>query len=458
MDTKIELKVDSDRLNVFIIINDRDVSENEIRFVLDSGGVKFGIDESKIKEIVKNPILKEPLLVAQGIPPVNGEDAQIEYKLEEGVDEKRPLILEDGTVNYKDVKVFKIVKAGDILAIKSVPTKGKSGRDVFGNEIRAKDGKDVRFILGKNVLLSDDGLKVIASRDGIPLIHDGMLEVSQFLEIKGDVDYSTGNIDFPGDVEIKGGVAPAFYVRAKGNIKINGVVEAADVNSEGNIECLGIKGRGKGLITAKGNIKVRFLENAVLECDGDLYVDGSIVNSKVRAGGKVEVTGNVGQIVGSNVMAGLSIMAREIGSDMAVTTRMEVGVNPRIRDKIKMLSSQIYVQKQNLEKISSLIKLLEDTKKKNNNFLPADKAEKYDQAKATRLEIYKNLSEMIAEVRQLEESTSTYAKESKIIALSKIHPSTEIIIGGKRLIVDREFGPSIVKISNDKIEISPYVS
>ncbi len=457
MDTKIELKVDADKLNAFIVLNDKDVSESEIKFVLDNGGIKFGIADAKIKEIVKNPILKEPLLVASGVPPVDGEDAKIEYKLEEGIQERRPLVLDDGTVDYKDVKVFKIVKAGDVLAIKTPPTKGRSGRDVFGNEILAKNGKDVRLIVGKNVSISEDGTKAIADKDGIPLIHDGILEVSQLLEIKGDVDYSTGNIDFPGDVEIRGGVSPTFYVKATGSIKIKGVIEAADVSAGGNIECLGVKGRGKGLITAKGNIKVKFLENAIVECDGDLYVDGSIVNSKVRSGRKVEVTGNVGQIVGSNVMAGLIVIAKEIGSEMAVTTRIEVGVNPKIKDRIKMLSSQIYVQKQNLEKLSNLIKLLEDTKKKNNGFLPADKAEKYDQAKSSRLEIYKSLSQMIAEVKALEENISTYANDSIIIAMSKIHSSTEIIIGGRRMIIDKEFGPSIVKISNDKIEIKPYI-
>lgn len=455
---KIELKVDADKLNAFIVLNDENISADEIKFVLDSGGVKFGIIDAKIAEIAKKPILKEPLLVAQGVPCVNGQNAKIEYKLTEGVDEKRPIILEDGNVDYKDVKIFKIVNAGDVLAVKTPATAGRVGRDVFGNQIDAKSGKDIRFFVGKNTKMSDDGLQVISTKGGIPLIHDNVLEVSELLQIKGDVDYSTGNIDFPGDVEISGSVTPTFYVKAAGNIRIKGVIEAADVSAMGNIECLGIKGRGKGLVSAREDIKVKFLENANVECDRDLYVGGSIVNSKIRVGRKIEVSGEIGQIVGSNVVAGLTVIAKEIGSEMAVTARVEVGINPKVHDKIKTLSSQIYVQKQNLEKLSNLIKLFEDTKKKNNGILPADKAEKYDQVKSTRLEIYKNLSQMISEVRELENDVETYAQDSRIISTFKIHPSTEIFIGSRRILIEKELGPSLIKLIKDQINITPYIS
>lgn len=40
-----------------------------------------------------------------------------------------------------------------------------------------------------------------------------------------------GNIDFPGEVRIKGDVKPGFSVKAKGDILIGGVIEAATVVS-----------------------------------------------------------------------------------------------------------------------------------------------------------------------------------------------------------------------------------
>ncbi len=457
-DPKIELKIDSDKLNAFIVINDTNISINEIKFILESGGIKFGVLDTKVKEITNKPVLKEPLIVAQGIPPINGEDSRIEYKLQEGINEKRPILLDNGSVDYKDVKSFHVVKANEILAVKIPATKGKDGKDVFGNDIPAKDGKDIRLFAGKNTKISDDGLQVISTKSGIPLIHDNVLEVSELLEIKGDVDYSTGNIDFPGDVEVRGNVKPTFYIRAVGDVRIKGIIEAATVTSESNIECLGVKGRERGLVSAKGNIKVRFLENAHVECSGDIYVDGSIVNSTVRAGRKIDVTGGVGQIVGSNIIAGLVISAKEIGSEMEISTHVEVGVDPKIRDRITDLSSKIYVQKQNLEKVSTFIKLLEDLKRKNGGLLTPEKEENYDRAKATRLEIYKSLSEMIEEVKVLQSQLETYAQDSRIVALSKIYPSVEIVIGGKRALVDKLLGPSVFKIINEEVSVVPYLS
>jgi len=46
-------------------------------------------------------------------------------------------------------------------------------------------------------------------------LEKGTIEVSEYLEIEGDVDYNTGNIEFPGIVIIKGDVKPGFVVRAK---------------------------------------------------------------------------------------------------------------------------------------------------------------------------------------------------------------------------------------------------
>jgi uncharacterized protein (DUF342 family) len=454
---KVELKVDSDKLNAFIVINNPDISENEIRFVLESGGIKFGILDSKIKEIVKKVIVKEPLLIAQGVPPVNGEDAKILYNLEEGSDERRPIVLDDGSVDYKDVKSFRIVKENEIMAVKVPATEGKDGEDIFGNVIPSKNGKDLKLVAGKNAKVSDDGLQILSTKNGIPLIHDNVLEVSELLEIKGNIDYSIGNVDFPGDVEIRGNVTPTFYVRATGNIKIKGVIEGATVTSDSNVECLGVKGRGKGLLSAKGNVKAKFLENAHVECDGELYIEGSIVNSTVRAGKKIEVTGGVGQIVGSNVISGLTVIAKEIGSEMAISTHIEVGIDPKTRDRITELSSKIYIQKQNLEKIATFIKLLEDLKKKNNGILSPDKEQNYDRAKKTRFEIYKSLSEMIEEVKALQTNLETYAQDSRVIALSKIYPSVEIIIGGKRILIDKMLGPSIIKLVKEEIDVLPYL-
>ncbi len=166
---KVEIKVDAKKLNVFAILNTDAISEEDIISVLKSSGIKVGIMYEKIKSILRKPIIGEPLLVAQGIPAIDGKNATVERKLTGETKERRPVILDNGSVDYKDVKSYNIVTAGEVLAVKHPRTMGKPGMDVFGNEIPAKDGKDIKILEGKNTKLTEDGLKLIASKSGIPI-------------------------------------------------------------------------------------------------------------------------------------------------------------------------------------------------------------------------------------------------------------------------------------------------
>lgn len=454
---KIEIKVDAKKLNVFVILNEDGISEDDIIGVLKSSGIKTGIMHEKIKNIVKKPIIGEPLLVAQGIPAIDGKDATIEHKLTGEVKEKRPVILDNGSVNYKDVKSYNTVSSGEILAVKHPPTKGKSGIDVFGNEIPAKDGKDVKLLEGKNTKLLEDGMKLVASKSGIPILHDNMIEVSELLEIKGDVDYSTGNIDFPGDVHIRGGVKPTFIVRAEGNVKIDGVIEAATVLSNANVECLGVKGRNKGVVSAKGDVHAKFLENANIECKGSVYVDGSIVNSTVRAGKMIKVEGKTGEVVSSNLIAGIAVIVKQLGAEMSSTTHVEVGVDPELRERINELSAKIYMDKENLSKVSRLMKVLEDLRKKKGGALPPDKEETYNRLRKTRYALYEGVSEMVAEAKAYQEKLQKSSKDGYVRVTSKVYSGIEVKIGDQRLLIDKNLGPSEFKNIDDEISVVPYV-
>ncbi len=455
---KIEIRVDANKINAFVILHTREISEEEIYTALKEAGIKFGILEENVKNLIKAPIVNDPVLVARGIPAVDGKDAFIEYKLSGEVKEKKPVIMEDGSVNYKEIKSYNVVSAGEVLAVKHPKSTGRNGKDVFGNEIAAKDGKDVKFLLGKNTELTPDGAKLVATVSGIPKLGDNVIDVSELLEINGDVDYSTGNIDFPGDVHIKGGVKPTFVVKAKGNIKIDGIVEAATIQSEMSIECKGVKGKNKGIISAKKDVRVTFLENATVECQGSLYVRDSIINSVVRAGELVEVVEGKGEIVSSNVMARIKIMAKQIGSWMAATTHLEVGLNPEISDKMNELSAKIYIDKENLQKVMKLVRALEEMKKKLGGSLPSDKEETYAKLKKTQYVLYQGLTKMMDEMKAYQQEIEREAEKGSVIATSKVYPGLELKIGSTRAIIEKEMGPTKFVNEDGRISAQPFVS
>ena len=118
-------------------------------------------------------------------------------------------------------------------------------------------------------------------------------------EIRGDVDFSSGNINFIGDVTISGGVTSGFEVKAGGDIEVDGVVESARVESGGNITLhKGIAGAEKGMIQADGAITARFIENARVMAGGDVTVSDAIIQSIVWSGASVRCEGKRGTIVG----------------------------------------------------------------------------------------------------------------------------------------------------------------
>ena len=52
-------------------------------------------------------------------------------------------------------------------------------------------------------------------------------KVSNTLEIDQNVDFSTGNIDFPGNVIVHRSVKDCFTVKARDDIEVRGLIEAA---------------------------------------------------------------------------------------------------------------------------------------------------------------------------------------------------------------------------------------
>ena len=54
-------------------------------------------------------------------------------------------------------------------------------------------------------------------------------------EVDGDVDVSIGNISFVGSIIVRGTIRSGFKVEAEGDIEVWGNVEAATVQSQGNV-------------------------------------------------------------------------------------------------------------------------------------------------------------------------------------------------------------------------------
>ena len=201
-------------------------------------GVRHGIDEDEIKRGIES---LAPFVAAQGTPPVNGENAYIDRKFDLGV-KGRPVMDEYDRVDYKNLNLFVLVKANDTLAIRIPQTKGKPGKNVFGDSVPAQNGRPIPMPEGKNTKVLGEH-QLIATINGQIVDTGSKISIDPRLVIKGAVGVGTGDIDFDGSVQINGDVKQGFVVKATGDIEIKGSVNGAEVTGRNVIVSGGCEAR-----------------------------------------------------------------------------------------------------------------------------------------------------------------------------------------------------------------------
>jgi hypothetical protein len=190
----------------------------------------------------------------------------------------------------------------------------------------------------------------------VTLTPDNKLEVLKKFDVPGDVDYSTGNLSMDGALDIKGWIRSGFKVNTTGEIRVGGGVEDAKVESGANIYIQGgIIGSGERNVRSGGNLTVRFLENAVVHADGDIFVQDDIVRSKVSADGSIIATGVKGRLRGGSAVAGKVIEMYEIGSPAGVITHVSVGVASKLRERMVNISKKLDEYSKNRTKMDMVL-------------------------------------------------------------------------------------------------------
>lgn len=459
---KVQVKVSQDGMEAHMIVSadpNEEISKEELLSQLKAHGVVYGIMEDAIENIAKSKILDRPVLVAVGKKPVDGSDGQIVILKPERAEEEQTAT-DRGRIDLRELpkRMRTIVKSGQPIAEIIPPTEGEEGRNVLGRVLKPKPGKPAQFKLGRNVRLVEDGKKIVSATEGILVATaDGTIDVNEVLNVPGDVDYSTGNIDFPGEVHIKGDVKPGFSVKAKGDILIGGVIEAATVVSfEGSVSCLGIKGREKGMVKAKEEVQAKFIENAMVEAGKRVVVQGPITNSQIKAKEEVIAKGNKGVIVGGTISAGYYVEAEEIGSELAVGTHVEVGMEPEERERMKLLKAQLELDRENLNKLISVYKTLKELMDRNQGRLPPDKIELFRKVGQSLINLRNNVEVLEKELEEIQKNMRQKYAVAKVVARKTMHPGVEVCIFDKRYYNERAIQKVVILIEDEGIRVGGY--
>mgnify|MGYP000518632527 CR=1 FL=1 len=333
------------------------MTKEDIMSALHQAGIKHGIDEVNISRFLIERKYCTDYIFAKATPPVQGRDAEITYHFNTDLTRK-PKTNEDGSVDFHKLDIICHCKKGDLLATLTPVDYGKPGIDVFGQIIKPQKVNNKVLKYGPKVIKSEDGLRLYAEVDGHVSLVDDKVFVSDVFEIPADVDSSTGDIEYDGNVVVRGNVITGFSIKARGDIEVHGVVEGAYIEAGGHIILRrGMQGMNKGILKANGNIITKFIENAEVIAGGYINTD-SIMHSKVSAKGEIIVSGRKGFVTGGAIRSGTLISVKTVGSTMGTNTLLEVGIDPQVLEEFRELEKKIATIRAEKEKVAQAISLL----------------------------------------------------------------------------------------------------
>ena len=334
--------------------NGKLMGKDEIVSYMVRAGVKYGLDDGKIQEFLKERKYGTDYLLAMATPAVQGHDAIITYHFNIDLTLK-PKRNDDGSVDFHQLDMISHCNKNQLLASLDPMDPGKPGIDVCGVVIRPNKVNNKVLRHGNKIRLTEDGLQMYSEVDGHVSLVDGRVFVSDTYEVPADVDASTGDITYEGNVVIKGNVITGFSVKARGDIEVSGVVEGAYLEAGGQIVLKrGMQGMTKGVLRANGNIITKFIENAEVIAGGYVSTE-SILHSKVSAKGDIIVGGKRGFVTGGEIRSGTMISIKTAGSQMGTATLLEVGIDPKVIEEFRTLEKQIASMIADKEKIAQAL-------------------------------------------------------------------------------------------------------
>ena len=356
LDAQAVAFVSSDRLSAWVFAyppvgEGSELTQEMLTKALGDKKVKYGIDEALLKALPDSPERYFRLyLAARGKPAVHGKDGQI-VDMFSRKPERRLVVDEYNRVDYASISFIQNAAEGDVICRIIAPTPGEGGKTVLGQDLAARDGQAATVPKGRNTALTDDGTSLVATKTGHVEFNGRTFQVKPVLDIDGDVDYSTGHINFLGDVHIHGDICTGFTVRAMGSITVDGVVGAAEVEAGGDLIMVkGAQGDNRAVLRAGHSIFAKYLENCCVYAMEDLHAD-CIINCNVYCDNLVEVRSGRGTIIGGSIRAAHEVSAEVLGARSECHTDVVLGGLPCQEFDHEILVREIAELEQKLEKM-----------------------------------------------------------------------------------------------------------
>lgn len=352
------------------------------------------------------------VVVARGTEAVAGEDGRIEEEVD--ATPRVGTIAEDGSIDFKAINLVAQVRTGQRLAVVHPPTAGTPGQTLTGRSLPAADGVPATLEAGEGVAEEEAGQMRLftAEIDGRARRENGVLQVRPELEV-GDVCYETGNIDFDGDVIIKGTVQGGFEVRATGDVQAGILDNGARVQAGRDVVVrYGILGE-RTHVQASNRVTAQFIQEARVAAE-EVEVGGYLYAARVSAARiRVHGRGDRGGVVGGTLVVRDRGDLASAGCTMGTTTKILGGVDPVLSGKLKRATS-------GRKTCADLIERLQ-----------ADRRSRKGGPLAAKLVELREMEKRLqSEWEELQARSRALAKGARVVVRGIAYPGAAVVIGG----------------------------
>ncbi len=390
----------------------------ELQDLLFAAGVKHGIKEDVLQDIIDNGIYDRMVTVAVGKPAVDGADGSFELLFRTKLP-TMPKLLEDGSVDYLNIDLFERVMKDQLIAKYHKSTGGAMGYTVKGGIVMPKKGKEKPALRGKGFHISEDLTEYYADIDGKIDFYNGQIRISNLFTVSGDLDHKVGNIEFDGDVEVTGAVRSGMRIVSGGSVTIGGIVESASISAKGDVIIRGgVVGNSECTVETTGNFFAKFVENSNIHAEGTVSCN-YLLNSNVVGLKGVELSGRLSVILGGTTESLSFVKASIIGNDSEVLTRIKVGIDDAHTRKLDML-------KKDMARLNTEIDVFQK-----NLRIPGDNHDKIVTAMCMKVNERLSCSKQIEELEELlEQAQNAYVKVER-----DVYPRVSIRINSAKTLM-----------------------
>lgn len=425
----------------------RDVAQ-----ILQDHHVTYGIREEANRAELQIGSTPEGFLIAEGTPPTQGRDGWIEYRFKPEV--RTEAEKDSAKVDFHNLGWIHNVLKSEMIAEIHPAEHGAPGMTVTGKQVEPKPVKQPALKTGKGVAFdAEHPNRVIAVEDGNAVVDvDGTVHVETTITIHGNVDYSTGDIDFVGSVLVTGDVKSDFAVKAKKTVEINGNVEDATIEAGGDVVIKnGFIGTGKGVLVSGGKATIHHILNQKVTAATEVVVVREAVCAKISAATRIVAPTAV--FVGCTLEAGNEIEVCNLGNGEEGQSRARVGRRGIILERINQVEKEIATsQKQASDVKDTLYRLVRLQLDKGS--LSPDQQAMNTKLRAAQVELQKRLEQLLKNKEQLRLELDKDSM-ARIIVRDTLFPNVSLEMNGLRKLNHNALKEVVLTERGGKIEEKP---